>query len=110
MDAAAVGDRKLMECRPRTLEEKMVAEGMWASSFYEPQRWIKNMAAWGYAHIGTYQVDKDLELYRFELDESKRSAIPVGRTFECHFQNVLLRPSLKAYTDKVNEDISFVRR
>jgi len=70
-----------------TAEEVLKKETHWTCSYNEPDRWIKDFKESFYTLTGEYKVDENLTLYRFELDETKRSLFMPGTS---HFHNVLI--------------------
>ncbi len=74
-----------------TQEELLRKETTWYSSYNEADRWIKDMKACHYSLAGEYEIEKNLILYRFELDETKRAELANGAP---HYQNVIINTSL----------------
>ena len=74
-----------------TPEELAKKESTWYSAYNEPERWIKDMKEVYYSLIGEYEIEKNINLYRFELDETHRSNLMPG---SARFMNVIINKAL----------------
>lgn len=76
-----------------TEEELAKKETHWVCSYNDPEKWIKDFKECYYALIGTYEVDANLTLYRFQLDETKRNLLAPGAS---RFHTVLIDKRIKS--------------
>ena len=54
-----------------------IEERLWISAYADSQdAWIKNFAQ--YEIVGIYEIEENLNLYRFRIDESRRDELPDG--------------------------------
>lgn len=74
-----------------TPEELLKKETTWYSSYNEPERWIQDLKTWHYNLVGEFEIEKNLVLYRFELDETHRADSFLGAS---HYQNVIIQTNL----------------
>lgn len=77
-----------------TVEELLKKETFWYSGYNESERWISDMKESFYSLVGEYELEKNLVLYRFELDESHRKDL---EGVPSHFQNVIINKSLPPF-------------
>lgn len=90
------------ETKTLQLEVLLKKESFWYSDYNEPERWIRDMKDCYCTLVGEYQVgreEKNLWLYRFELDESHRKDFAPNVS---HYHNVIINK------DKPQVALSFV--
>lgn len=81
--------------KPLPIEDLLKKETTWWSAYNDLDQWKKDMKECFCSLTGQYEIEKNLILYRFELDEKQRDKVATNAS---HFQNVIIQTDLPSVT------------